>query len=158
SIAAVCRHWVCDVDLYRPGDHGMHFRFRHARKSLSQSENEFASLDEEFGGPNKPVVPEQDSQRRRRRYIWFLLAGAALGMASIVLWPRVWFLAQSLPEQAASQISAGLAERSEELDALKKEISELRDWRQQISAKITALQSAHQEVQRSSAKVISWYS
>jgi hypothetical protein len=33
-----------------------------------------------------------------------------------------------------------------------------RDWRQQISAEITALQSAHQELQRSSVKVISWYS
>jgi TolA-binding protein len=125
-----------------------------------------ASLDEEFGGPNKPVVPEQDYQRRHRRYVWFLLASAALGMTSIVLWPnnalRVWSLAQSLPsspaEQAASQISAGSAEPREELDALKKEISELRDWRQQISAEITALQSAHQELQRSSVKVISWYS
>src|SRR5438132_4275747 len=94
-----------------------------------------ASLDEEFGGPNKPVVTEQDYQRRHRRYVWFLLASAALGMTSIILWPnnalRVWSLAQSLPsspaEQAASQISAS-AEPREELDALKKEISELRDW------------------------------
>lgn len=125
-----------------------------------------ASLDEEFGGPNKPVVPEKDYQRRRRHYVWFLLASAALGMTSIVLWPnnalRVWSLAQSLPsssaEQVASQISAGSAETREELDALKKEITELRDWRQQISAEITALQSARQELQRSSVKVISWYS
>jgi TolA-binding protein len=125
-----------------------------------------ASLDEAFGGPNKPAVPEKDYQRRRRHYVWFLLASAALGMTSIVLWPnnalRVWSFAQSLrsssAEQAASQISAGSAETREELDALKKEIAELRDWRQQISAEIAALQSARQELQRSSVKVISWYS
>ena len=128
-----------------------------------------ASLDEEFGGANKPVVPEQDYQRscRRRRYVWFLLAGAALGVSSVVLWPnnalRVWWsFAQSLPsspaEQPASRSSAGSADPREELDALKKEISELSDWRQQISAEITALQSAHQKLQRSSVKVMSWYS
>src|SRR5262249_10188973 len=99
-----------------------------------------ASLDEEFGGPNKPVVPEQNYQPRHRRYVWFLVGSAVLGLTSSVLWPdnalRVWSLAQSLPsspaEQAASQITAGSAEAREELDALKKEISELRDWRQQI--------------------------
>ena len=87
-----------------------------------------ASLDEEFGGPNKPVVLEKDYQRRRRHYVWLLLASVALGMTSIVLWPnnalRVWFLAQSLrsssAEQAASQISVVSAETREELDALKK--------------------------------------
>src|SRR5436853_3862095 len=40
---------------------------------------------------------------------------------------------------------------------MKNAISELRDWRQQISAEITALQSAHQELQRSSV-ISSWYS
>ena len=94
-----------------------------------------ASLDEEFGGPNKPVVPEQDYQRsrRRRRYVCFLVAGAALAMTSIVLWSnnalRVWALAQSLPsfsaQQTASQSSAG-SEQREELDAVKKQLSELR--------------------------------
>jgi hypothetical protein len=123
-----------------------------------------ASLDEEFGRPNKPV--DKDYQRRRRVYVWFVLASAALAVTSIVLWHndavRVWSLAHSLPsssaEQAASQSSAGSAEPREELDALKKEISELRDWGQQISAEITALKSAHQELQASSVKVISWYS
>jgi TolA-binding protein len=126
-----------------------------------------ASLDEEFGGANKQVVPEQDYQpnRPRRRYVWFLLASAVLAVTSAVIWPnalQLWSFAQSLPSSSAEQIaspsSAGSAEQFKELDSLKKGISELRDWQQQISAEITVLQSAHQELQRSSVKAMSWYS
>jgi cell division protein FtsB len=126
------------------------------------------SLDEEFGGANKELVSEQGYQpnRPRRHYGWFLLATAVLGMTSAVIWPnnalQLWSFAQSLPsssaEQTASRSSAGSAEPLIELDGLKKEISELRNWQQQISAEITTLQSAQQDLQRFSVQAVSWYS
>jgi|SRR6516225_2434692 hypothetical protein len=126
-----------------------------------------ASLDEEFGDANN--VPEQDYQPNRphRRYVWFLLiASVVLGVTLAVIWSsnalRAWSLAQSLPsssaEQPSTQSSARSVEALEELHALKKEITELRDWLQQISAEISALQSAQQGLQRSSVKAMSWYS
>jgi hypothetical protein len=119
-------------------------------------------------GANNQAVPEQDYQpnRPRRRYVWFLLASAVLAATSAVIWPsnalQLWSFAQSLPsslaDQTASRSSAGSAEPLKELDALTKKIIELRDWQQQISAEITALQSAQEELQRSSVKAMSWYS
>ena len=127
-----------------------------------------ASLDEEFSGANKQVAPKPEyrPRRRRRRYVWFLLLSALLAVTSAVIWPnnalQLWSFAQLLPspsaEQTAIRSDAGSAEPLIELDALKKEISELRYGQQQISAEITALQTAQQELQRSSVKAASWYS
>jgi hypothetical protein len=94
------------------------FEMESDQVELRTSLPSLASLDEEFGRPNKPV--DHDYQRRRRVYVWFVLASAALGMTSIVLWPndavRVWSLTQSLPsssaEQAASQVAQGQQNRA----------------------------------------------
>jgi hypothetical protein len=127
-----------------------------------------ASLDEEFGGANK-IAPELEyrPRRRRRRYFWFLLLGALVAVTSAVMWPtnapQLWDFAQLLPslsaEQTASRSSAESAARLIELNALKKEISEFRYEQQKLSAEISALQTAQQELQRSSAKAAaSWFS
>ena len=120
------------------------------------------SLDEEFGGVNKDVASELEYRpgRRRRRYFWFLLLGALVAVTSAVMWPnnaqQLWAFAQLLPslstEQTASRGSAESADQLIELDALKKEISEFRYEQQKLSAEISALQTAQQELQRSSAK------
>ena len=128
-----------------------------------------ASLDEEFGGVNKDVASELVYRpgRRRRRYFWFLLLGALVAVTSAVMWPnnaqQLWAFAQLLPslstEQTASRGSAESADQLIELDALKKEISEFRYEQQKLSAEISALQTAQQELQRSSAKAAaSWFS
>jgi hypothetical protein len=127
-----------------------------------------ASLDEEFGGTNMEVAPELEYQpgRRRRRYVWFLLPSAVLAVSSAVIWPnnalKFWSLTQFLPsfsaEQTASRSISGSLEAPVDLGALKNEVSELRYGQQKISAEMTALQSAQQELQRSSVKVMSWYS
>jgi hypothetical protein len=48
--------------------------------------------------------------------------------------------------------------RVTELDALKKEISVLRHEQQEMSAQLTALEIAQQELQRSSTETVSWHS
>ena len=124
-----------------------------------------ASFDEEFGGADQ-VAPELDYQplRPRRRYVWFLLPSAVLAAISAVIWINgtqpLWFFAQLLPSSLAAQTAGGSSavEPIAELDTLKKEISELRNGQQRMSAEMTALQIAQQELQRSSIKIVSWHS
>ncbi len=127
-----------------------------------------ASLDEEFGGANKQLVPEQEHQpkRPRRHYIcFFLVSIAALGATSAAIWPNSslqLLFGQTL--QTTNRSSAG-SQQLIELEEVNRDISQLRDWQQQISAEITALQTAQQdmhrsfvEMQRSSVEAVFWYS
>ena len=119
-----------------------------------------ASLDEEFGG-TKPEL-EYQPVRRRRRYVWFLLPAALLAVISAVIWPngalQLWSFAQLLALAAQPAGGSGLVEPITKLDALKKEITELRYGQQQMNAEIAILQIAQQELQDSSNKTVSWYS
>jgi hypothetical protein len=127
-----------------------------------------ASLDAEFGGTSKQVAREQEHQpgRQRRRYVWFLLGSAVLGVASAVIWSNTnlqsWPVAQpfptSLTEQTESRSSAGSADQLIEFETLRNEIAELRDLQQQMSAEATALQASHRELQGSLLRAASWYS
>ena len=109
-----------------------------------------ASLDEEFDGAHMEAAPELNYQpdRRRWRYVWLLIA------------LRLWASAQSLIGSSVEQNTSGSTEGSlgplTALRTLKDEISELRYGQQKISAEITALRSAQQELQLSSVKAIYW--
>jgi hypothetical protein len=123
-----------------------------------------AALDEEFGGADQ-IAPEPDYQpRRRRRYVWLLIPSAVLAAISAFFsingTQPLWSFAQLLPSSLAAQTADGgsAAESITELQSLKKEISELRNGQQNMSAEITALQVAQQELQRSSPKMVSWHS
>jgi hypothetical protein len=69
-------------------------------------------------------------------------------------------LERLLPSSLTAQSAGGSSElgRVTELDALKKEISVLRHEQQKMSAQMTALEIAQQELQRSSTKTVSWHS
>jgi hypothetical protein len=65
-----------------------------------------------------------------------------------------------LPSSFAAQTAGESSEMRPvtELDALKKEISVLRHEQQEMSAQLTALEIAQQELQRSSTETVSWHS
>jgi hypothetical protein len=125
-----------------------------------------ASLDDEFGAKQAVSESAYPQNRLRRLHVWLVLATALSGVTLAVAWSnnalQLRSLAQSFPslvgEQTENRSSAGSAQPLVELEALKKEISELRDWQQQVSAEITGLLTAQEELQRSSVKAISWYS
>jgi hypothetical protein len=127
------------------------------------------SFDEEFGDMKAGVAPEQERQPPgpRLRYLWLLLPGAVIVFISTVVWPDNmqqlwavdWFAQGPSAERTANRKSAGSEDHLIVFDALKKEISELRYAQQQIRAEIAALQTAQQELERSSAKIaLSWFS
>jgi hypothetical protein len=64
------------------------------------------------------------------------------------------------PSSLAAQSAGGSNElgRVTELNALKNELSVLRHEQQKMSAQMTALEIAQQELQRSSTKIVSWHS
>ena len=125
-----------------------------------------ASLDEEFDGAHMEAAPELNYQpdRRRWRYVWLLIPISAVTLA--VIWPnnalQLWSSAQSLISSSVEQTANGGTSGSPgpliALGGLKDEISELRYQQQKISAEITALRSAQQELKLSSVKAMYWYS
>jgi hypothetical protein len=105
------------------------------------------------------------TDRRRWSYVWLLLSATVLAVSSAVIWPnnalQLWSFAQLLVSSSAEQTVSRISSAPElliEFGALKDEISELRNVQQKINSEITALQSAQQELQRSSVKAMSWYS
>ena len=120
-------------------------------------------LDEEFG-----CAPglECQTHRWRWRYVWLLLPGAVLAALPAVFWGngttlQVWSFERLLPSSFAAQTAGESSEMRPvtELDALiKKEISVLRHEQQEMSAQLTALEIAQQELQRSSTETVSWHS
>ena len=123
-----------------------------------------SSLDEEFGGAHIEAAPELNGQpdRRRWRYVWLLIPTAISAVTFAVIWPnnalQLWSSARLLIEQTTSGRTSGSPGPLIALGALKDEISELRYGQQKISAEITALRSAQQELQLSSVKATYWYS
>ena len=123
-----------------------------------------ASLDEEFGGAHMEAASELSHRpdRRRWRYVWLLIPTAISAVTFAVIWPnnalQLWSSARLLIEQTTSGGTLGSPGPLIALGALKDEISELRYGQQKISAEITALRSAQQELQLSSVKTTYWYS
>ena len=127
-----------------------------------------SSVDDELGGAYMEAAPELDYQLGRRRwgYVWSLIPTAVCAITLAVIWPnnalQLWSSAQSLISFSAQQTTSGGTSGSpgplRALSALKDEISELRYQQQKISAELTALRSAQQELQLSSVKATYWYS
>ena len=123
-----------------------------------------ASLDEEFGGAHMEAASELSLRpdRRRWRYVWLLIPTAISAATFAVIWPnnalQLWSSARLLIEQTTSGSTSGSPGPLITFGALKDEISELRYGQQKISAELTALRSAQQELQLSSVKAMYWYS
>ena len=123
-----------------------------------------ASLDEEFGGAHMEAASELSLRpdRRRSRYVWLLIPTAISAVTFAVIWPnnalQLWSSARLLIEQTTSGSTSGSPGPLIALGALKDEISELRYGQQKISAELTALRLARQELQLSSVKTTYWYS
>ena len=123
-----------------------------------------ASLDEEFGGAHMEAASELSHRpdRRRWRYVWLLIPTAISAVTLAVIWPnnavQLWSSARLLIEQTKSGSTSGSPGPLIALGALKDEISELRYGQQKISAELTALRLAQQELQLSSVKTTYWYS
>jgi hypothetical protein len=122
-----------------------------------------ASLDEEFGGAHMEAASELSLRPDRRRwgYVWLLIPTAVCAVTLAVIWPnnalQLWSSAQSLISFLAQQTTSSPRPLIA-VGALKDEISELRYQQQKISAELTALRSAQQELQLSSVKATYWYS
>jgi hypothetical protein len=78
-----------------------------------------------------------------------------------VIWPnevqQFWSTSKSLA-QTVSRIPVGSADQLVEAEALKREISELRDWQERKSVELIALQKANQYLRSSSIEVGPWFS
>jgi hypothetical protein len=129
----------------------------------------FDALDEE---KDQQMPAERYGQTRRRRLLPFacLLVGVTVLSAGLGL---IWrdldlkspfsitqslrtFAAQLIPSQSSTGISS---EQVLEIDALKKEIAQLRTVREQLIANIETLHLRRQELEQlSSIKVMYWYS
>jgi len=121
-----------------------------------------ASVDEEFGREDDEVALDQDSGRGRRFFpsVVFLVSIAALGVALAFIWRsfdghrwsnmQLWPNAQPAQSASNSGSEQQIASLVQELDALKKNVSELGAAQQQIAAGIASLQARQQ--------VVYWYS
>jgi hypothetical protein len=122
------------------------------------------SLDEQFGSAHVEAASELSLRpdRRRWRYVWLLIPTAISAVTFAVIWPnnalQLWSSARLLIEQTKSGSTSGSPGPLIALRALKDEISELRYGQQKISAEVTALRLAQQELQLSSVKTRYWYS
>jgi hypothetical protein len=140
-------------------------------------------LDEEFGPKETDVPLDHIKEEEPVRFRLFGVVGLWLGMAVLgvvlaLLWRSIgaqlwsdtqtWFAAASsaIASSAASSPSASspveeqLGRIARDLDALKKNIDELRAAHQQTVTNVTSLQAAQQDLQRrvSSFQSPRWYS
>ena len=118
-----------------------------------------SSAHDELGGAYMEAAYQLD--RRRWGYVWLLIPTAVCAVTLAVIWPnnalQLWSSAQSLISFSAQQTTSSPRPLTA-VSALKDEISELRYQQQKISAELTALRSAQQELQLSSVKATYWYS
>jgi hypothetical protein len=120
-------------------------------------------LNKEFGSAAEQVVPQLKARPGRRGRCYFLSLGlsVALGVTLGVIWPnevqQFWSISKSLA-QTVSRIPVGSADQLIEVEALKREISELRDWQERKSVELIALQKANQYLRSSSIEVGPWFS
>jgi hypothetical protein len=119
-----------------------------------------ASDNEEFGREDDEVALDQDSGRNRRLFPSgvFLLSMAALGVTLALIWRNVdgyrwsnvqlWptFSAQPAQSTSNSELEQQIARLVQEVDALKKNVSELGAGQQQIAARIASLQASQRAV------------
>lgn len=122
-----------------------------------------ASFDDEFEGTTQ-VGPERNFQPTRLYglYAGLLIASVILAATSVMsTTPQFWSLVQALassPTDSQTRVSTVTPDLFTEMDVLKRELSELRELQQQISARVANLHLDQQELRPSLIKTGSWYS
>jgi|tagenome__1003787_1003787.scaffolds.fasta_scaffold20750647_1 hypothetical protein len=123
-----------------------------------------ASFDEEFGGTIQ-VGPERNFRPNRLYglHAGLLIASVILAAASVMgtapqFWSLVQTFASSPAEHSQTRVTTLTSEVFTDMDVLKRELGELRELQQQISAKVANLHLDQQELRRSLIKTASWYS
>ena len=140
-----------------------------------------APIDKEFGldedaGPDEPDIAldhtdEEDPRgfrpfRAAALWVGMAVLGAALALAWRNFGAELWSDSQRWLAAAPAASSSGTSPVEKQLgiardlDALKKNIDELRAAQQQTAANVTSLQAGQQELQRrvSSSQAARWYS
>jgi hypothetical protein len=120
-------------------------------------------FDKELVSVTEQIAPQLESRPGRRGRCYFLSLGLSviLGVSSGLTWPNemqeFWSVSKSLA-QTVSRIQVGSAEQLIELQALRQENSELRDWQERKSVELIALQKANQHLRSSSIEFGAWFS
>jgi hypothetical protein len=109
-------------------------------------------LNEESGRGDQETASEGEDEsegyRRLLHPIWLSLAMAVLGVLLAFIWHKI------VSQSSATQRTVS-AEQIQEIDTLKKTISELRESQQQMAATVAFLTAAQHELQ---PKPTYWYS
>ena len=107
-------------------------------------------LNEESGRGDQEIAPEGEDEsegyRRLLHPIWLSLAMAVLGVFLAFVWHKI------VPQSSATERTVSA---EQEIDTLKKTISELRESQQQMAATVAFLTAAQHELQ---PKPAYWYS
>ena len=132
----------------------------HPSPPLASVDEELGREDEELGGEDNEVArdPEARGGGRLLPSVGFLLGAAVLGVMLALIWRNVdgqrwsdmwlWPALSAQPAQSASNSGSEqqIAQVVQELDALKKDVSELRAAQQQIAAGMESLKANQQAV------------
>jgi hypothetical protein len=119
-------------------------------------------FDKELASVTEQIAPQLKSRPGRRGRCYFLSLGLSvvLGISSGLTWPnelrQFWSTSKSFA-QTVSRTQIGSTEQLIELQALKRENSELRDWQERKSVELIALQKANQHLRSSSIEFDSWF-
>jgi hypothetical protein len=120
-------------------------------------------FDKELAGATEQIAPKLKSRPGRRGQCYFLSLGLSvvLGVSSGLIWPnelqQFWSTSKAFV-QTVSGIQVGSTKHLIELQALRRENSELRDWQERKSVELIALQKANQHLRSSSIEFGSWFS
>jgi hypothetical protein len=132
-------------------------------REFVRDEDEFAP-DDDFG-PDEHEQSGLEPQQRWLPSVWVLLSMAVAGVVLGLIWHNVKpKLSFSLSTQTTSAAGAPATVQdpatNQDLDALKRSITELRDTQQQVLAKIAAFETAQQHMQQqlSAHSTLRWYS
>jgi hypothetical protein len=129
-----------------------------ARRDEKLARDEFAPEVDEFA-PDEYEQSELEPERRWLPRLWVLFAMAVAGVVLALIWHNVKpnISLASLWTQTASTAAAPAT--AQDVEALKKSVTELRDTQQQLLAKIGTLDAAQQHMQELSAHTtLRWYS
>jgi hypothetical protein len=124
----------------------------------ARPEDEYAPEADEYA-PDEYVPSELEPEQRWLPRLWILLLMAVAGVVLAFIWhnikPNI-----SFANLSAQTTTAAAPATAQDVEALKKTITELRDTQQQLVTKIAALEAAQQHMQQelSPHSTLRWYS
>jgi hypothetical protein len=155
---------------FRPSRHfpagtSLHREFVPDHDEFARDADEVAPEVDELA-PDEYEASELQPEQRWLPRLWVLLAMALAGVVLAFIWhnikPNLSFASLSTPTISSAGAPATGQDRTtgQDLEALKKNVTELRDTQQQLLAKIAVLEAAQQHMQQelSAHSTLTWYS